>query len=101
MSFYSAPPFRSTSAISQSALLSFISSSMPLIALLLGIRPPSGRRTGTVALTAANDVSVEYVHENTSFGFVGEIDINALLADSRCVKRKALGSQSFKTIAEL
>src|ERR1700678_834537 len=44
MNLYCAPPFRSTSAISQRALLSFISSSMPLIALLLGIRLPSGRR---------------------------------------------------------
>src|SRR5258708_33148292 len=47
MKFYDvacAPPFRSTSAISQRALLSFISSSMPLIALLLGMRLPSGRR---------------------------------------------------------
>jgi hypothetical protein len=35
---------RSTSAICQRALLSFISSSMPLIARLLGIRLPSGRR---------------------------------------------------------
>src|ERR1700757_5378526 len=42
--FYCAAPFLSTSAISQRALLSFISSSMPLIALLLGIRLPSGRR---------------------------------------------------------
>src|SRR5580704_7683810 len=42
--FYCAARFRSTSAISQRALLSFISSSMPLIALLLGIRLPSGRR---------------------------------------------------------
>src|SRR5258708_16996524 len=45
MNLYCAPRFRSTSAISQRALLSFISSSMPLIALLLGIRLPSGRRT--------------------------------------------------------
>ena len=44
MNLYCAPRFRSTSAISQRALLSFISSSMPLIALLLGIRLPSGRR---------------------------------------------------------
>jgi hypothetical protein len=44
MNLYCAPWFRSTSAISQRALLSFISSSMPLIALLLGIRLPSGRR---------------------------------------------------------
>ncbi len=44
MNVYWAPPFRSTSAISHRALLSFISSSMPLIALLLGIRLPSGRR---------------------------------------------------------
>jgi hypothetical protein len=29
---------------------------MSLIALLLGIRLPSGRRAGTVALTTANDV---------------------------------------------
>ena len=35
---------------------------------------------------------VEYVHENTSFGFVGEIDINALLADlerSRAARLRA------------
>jgi len=38
MNLYCAPRFRSTSAISQRALLSFISSSMPLIALLFGIR---------------------------------------------------------------
>src|SRR5258707_9520280 len=44
MNLYCAPRFRSTSAISQRALLSFISSSTPLIALLLGIRLPSARR---------------------------------------------------------
>ena len=44
MNLYCAPWSRRTSAISQSALLSFISSSMPLIALLFGIRLPSGRR---------------------------------------------------------
>ena len=44
MNLYCAAWFRSTSAISQRALLSFISSSMPLIALLLGIRLPSERR---------------------------------------------------------
>jgi hypothetical protein len=37
---------------------------------------------------------VEYVHGNTSFGFVGEIDINALLADlerSRAARLRAWG----------
>ena len=35
---------------------------------------------------------VEYVHRNTSFGFMGEIDINALLADlerSRAARLRA------------
>jgi hypothetical protein len=44
LALYCAPLMRSTSAICQRALLSFISSSMPLIARLLGIRLPSGRR---------------------------------------------------------
>jgi len=64
----------STSAISQRALLSFISSSMPLIALLLGIRLPSRRRRERSRLTTANDVFLDTVQRDKKiFGSVAII----------------------------
>jgi hypothetical protein len=42
---------------------------------------------------------VEYVHGNTSFGFVGEIDINALLADLE--RSRAAGLRAWAVLEEL
>jgi len=78
MIFYCAPPFRSTSAISHRALLSFISSSMPLIALLFGIRLPSGRRRER-SLTTANDVFLDTVQRDKKI--FGSISITSWIKE--------------------
>src|SRR5260370_22212957 len=62
MNLYCAPPFRSTSAIFHRALLSFMSSSMPLIALLLGIRLPSGLRRERARCPPPMMVSLTHLH---------------------------------------